>query len=108
MAARHKLSRIEDRLDEAPLEFALDWEAANKAFHKALIEASGSPRLIAFHDRLYDQSSRFRLAALREGRTDFPASRAAHDEILQAVLRRDREAALAALTSHITGGLGRG
>lgn len=107
VAARHALGRIEALLESDPLEVALDWEAANKAFHATLIEASGSPRLLAFHDRLYDQSTRFRLAALREGRLDLPASRREHDAIVAAVLGHRTLEAQELLKTHISDGRGR-
>lgn len=104
VAARHALSRVEDEVAQAPLEIALDWEEQNHKFHYTLIEACGSPRLLEIHDRLYNQSRRFRFAALKEGKVDFANSRAAHDAIMKAVFERDTDTAIAALKDHILGG----
>lgn len=104
VAARHALSRVEDEVAQAPLETALDWEEQNRRFHHTLIEACGSPRLLEIHDRLYNQSRRFRFAALKEGKVDFEKSRLAHDAIMKAVLERDTDTAIDSLKDHIRGG----
>ena len=103
MAARHALSRMEDEVETDPLGFALEWEEYNRKFHHALMEACGSPRLLEMHERLYNQSRRFRLAALRENGVDFAKSRRSHDEILDAVIARNKDRAVSALEEHITG-----
>lgn len=103
VAARHSLSRAEREVAEDPLGLAMEWEEFNHRFHTALIEACGSPRLLQIHDRLYNQSRRFRFAALKEDLVDFDVSRADHDAIIVAVLERNPEQAIAILKSHITG-----
>ncbi|WP_198174094.1 GntR family transcriptional regulator [Mesorhizobium xinjiangense] len=105
IAANHALWRAEDKVAGDMDAFALEWDEAGRAFHANLIAACGSPRLIDTQARLYNQSRRFRLAALREGRIDFAASRQAHDAIVAAVLARDEEAAASALSDDILGSL---
>ena len=103
VAARHSLSRTEREIAADPLGLAMEWEEFNHRFHAALIEACGSPRLLQMHERLYNQSRRFRLAALKEDLVDFDVSRADHDALLVAVLEHDPDTAIATLKAHITG-----
>ena len=107
VAARHRLSRIEQDIASNPLELALEWEEFNHCFHTALIDACGSPRLLEMHERLYNQSQGFRLAALSEGVVDFEASKADHDALIDAVLDRNPDKAINTLKAHITGRNGR-
>ena len=106
IAAHHALKKAEDQVTLDPLEYALEWDEANRAFHATLIVASGSPRLIEFHQRLYNQSRRFRLASLREGQIDMMASRDDHMALVEAVIARDRDRAVAMLSAHIKRGTG--
>jgi len=50
---------------------ALEWDEACRAFSYALIDACDSPRLIDLQRKFFDQSRRFRLAQMREGRLDW-------------------------------------
>lgn len=104
MAARHALSRVEEEVADDPLDNALQWEEANRQFHFALIDACGSSRLLEIYERLYNQSRRFRFAALQEGKVNFENSRIAHDAILEAAINRDKDSAIDALKAHIRGG----
>ncbi|WP_112322277.1 GntR family transcriptional regulator [Oceanibium sediminis] len=106
VAARHALYRAEQAVQQAPAdEVALEWDEALRAFHAALISACRSPRMIALQKQLYDQSRRFLLAALREGRLDFVARHKRQDALLAAVLERDtalaRELLRAAILSDL-------
>lgn len=103
IAARHALSRTEQEISSDPIGLAMEWEEFNHRFHTALIDACGSPRLLQIHDRLYNQSRRFRLAALQENLVDFDVSRADHDAIIAAVLDRDTDKAIETLKAHIAG-----
>ena len=104
LAAHHALSRVEASLAAAPLEHADAWEDANRRFHGMLMGACGSARLTAFQARLYEESRRFRLKALASGQVDFAKSRAAHADIVAAVMARDVDRARSLLHHHITGG----
>lgn len=103
MAAGHALSRAVEQLASDAEGFALEWDEANRDFHARLVSACGSPRLIAIQARLFDQSRRFRLAALREGKLDLHAQKKAHEAIVQAVLAHDEEEAGRLLDEHILG-----
>lgn len=102
IAAHHALRKAEDRVARDPDDLtALEWDEACRAFSATLIEACHSPRLIDLHRKFFDQSRRFRLALLREGRLDFPARAARQRALLDAVLARDTETAVAILDQDI-------
>jgi GntR family carbon starvation induced transcriptional regulator len=109
IAAHHALGRAEAAVRAALDDMtALEWDAALRGFHLALGDAAGSPRIGALQKQFFDQSRRFMLAALREGRIDFAARAAAQGALLAAILRGDAPAALAALNDDIALGLGLG
>jgi DNA-binding GntR family transcriptional regulator len=76
------------------------WEAANRAFHRALAEPCGMPRLLASIDELQLASSRYLFV------TAYPAgwrprSNQDHRLVLDALKRRDPEQATSLLRRHI-------
>lgn len=108
IAAHHALNRAREQVVARPLETALEWDEANRLFHASLVEMCDSPRLLTLQAQLYDQSRRFRLAAMREGRIDFAVSAGNHQALVDAVLRRDRDQALDRLQAVIEGNLQHG
>jgi len=107
VAALHALKRAEDAVQASPdVLTALLWDDACHGVSAALMSACNSPRLITMADQFYNQSRRFRLALLREGRIHF-ATRAARQTALQeAVIARDSGAALQLWAEDITEDLG--
>jgi DNA-binding GntR family transcriptional regulator len=102
IAAHHALQKAESGLSHAADDLnALEWDEACRAFSTVLIEACDSPRLMDLQARLFNQSRRFRLAHLREGRLDFAARKARQRALVDAVLARDSAAALALLQADI-------
>lgn len=102
IAALHAVDRAEAALnDRAEDAEALLWDEACRAASATLIEACGSPRMIETQARFYNQSRRFRLAALREGRIDFAARADHRDALRRAVLDHDADAAVGALEMEI-------
>lgn len=102
MAAHHGLRKAEAAVAATPDDLtALEWDEACKAFTATLIEACGSPRLIDLQEKFFNQSRRFRLALLREGRLDFARRKTRQQALLDAVLERDVQAALAVLAEDI-------
>ncbi len=100
VAAYHRLSRVEERLYDDPSGTAAEWEVRNRAFHDALLAGCKSKWLHHFHNILYDQAVRYRrmiLAAPQIGRD----VRKEHEEILNAVLKRDADTACALTADHI-------
>ncbi|AHD08379.1 GntR family transcriptional regulator [Phaeobacter gallaeciensis] len=104
LAAHHALRRTEEALIQDPNDaLALDWDMAGRSFAAVLVEAAQSPRLSDMQLKFYDQSRRFRLALLREGRLDFSARAQQQQALVEAVLARDTDAAVAALETYVTG-----
>ncbi|SFP77444.1 GntR family transcriptional regulator [Tranquillimonas alkanivorans] len=107
MAAGHAADRATEQVLAEPEVSALAWDEAGRAFHAALMEACGSPRLIAVTARLYDQSRRFRLANLREGLCDPRAVAHRQKALLTAILDHDQHAATDHLVADIESDLAR-
>ncbi|MEP2718311.1 FCD domain-containing protein [Pseudophaeobacter sp.] len=98
-AMRHCETVVQNDLSDLA---ALEWDNACRGFFYSLCEASGSPRLLDTQQKFYDQSRRFRLTLLREGRLDFQDRAAQHHALLEAVLARDICTALGGLEVLIT------
>ena len=75
------------------------WEAANEAFHRAMVAACGSKWLLRLRKTLHDQCERYRRASvyLRRGSRDLGAE---HGRIVEAVLARDVDAAADLTEAH--------
>ena len=100
VAAFHRLTKVEERLDEGRAQLVDDWEGRNRAFHEALIAGCRSKWLRHFRNILYQQSERYRRFALVSG--NIP--RDIHDEhqaILDATLARDADRACRLTEEHI-------
>lgn len=94
IAAHHALQKAESVVTSAPDDMtALQWDEACRAFAYALIEACDSPRLIKLHQKFFDQSRRFRLAQMREGKLNWANRKNRQKALLDAVLERDEGAA---------------
>ena len=90
------LSRDQDIIDE---EIAA-WENIHSNFHRTLISACGSPRLIAFCHQLYDQATRYRRLLLDYNFDPLDVI-AEHRTLLDAALSRDADAARSILQQHM-------
>lgn len=60
VAALHRLRRSLDRNPETMREGTAEFDALHKAFHRSLLAACGSERLLRLHDDLYLQAYRYR------------------------------------------------
>ncbi|MEM1162213.1 MAG: GntR family transcriptional regulator [Pseudomonadota bacterium] len=106
IAAHHGLRRAEDQVaSNADDLTALEWDEAARTFYAALMSGCGSPRLLGMQARLFDQSRRIRLTALRESRVNFTARQTRQAELRDAAVGRDQPTALALLTREIEGEL---
>jgi DNA-binding GntR family transcriptional regulator len=99
LLAQHRLSRSPRSLNAEHFEDNPEWERLHRAYHKTLIGNCGSQSLIAFCGQLADQLYRYRRLSIRKA---FPSRHVAdeHQAILDAVLSKDAEAAVALLVSH--------
>lgn len=108
VAALHAVSRADATVHATPDDStALEWDEACRDLTMAIVAACGSPRLMELVGQFYNQSRRFRLALLREGRIDFSARAARRDALRDALLARDVAGAVACLEEDIHADLGR-
>ncbi|WP_181389510.1 GntR family transcriptional regulator [Pseudoprimorskyibacter insulae] len=99
MGALHRLNHT-DRIHGDPASLS-DWEAANNAFHEALIARCDMPLLIKMYHQLVALNDRYRLIYLKAT----PIQRDVIDEhtaIANAAVDRRADEAAALLTGHIT------
>jgi DNA-binding GntR family transcriptional regulator len=77
------------------------WLIHHRVFHRTLVSVCESPWLLRFRDTLYEQSERYRQLSipLDAGLRDVDAE---HRLIVEAVLRRDADTAVAALAAHFS------
>lgn len=103
IAAAHRLNRADHAVQSNPDDVtALEWDETCRAFSFALLGACNSPRMLDTIGRYFDQSRRFRLTLLREGRIDFAKRGRRRDALKDAVIARDDAAALALLEEDIS------
>lgn len=100
LAAQHRLSQKLLRDPETMREGTPEFDALHKAFHRSLISACGSERMLALQDDLYLQAYRYRRVMM--GRFEDPELfLAVHRELADLVIARDAEAAIAKLHGHL-------
>ena len=103
--AHYRLSRTPRSKTAEAFVANSDWELLHRQFHMALISACGSATLLRFCEQLYDENIRYRNLA---GPAAYPKRdvNIEHQEIVDAVLDRDADLAVARLTAHYeqTGG----
>lgn len=101
VAAFHRLSRTPERAATDPMRSDDDWADAHAAFHAALVEGGDSPWLLRLHSQLYAQSERYRRLSIPLGAGDRDVGKE-HQDILEMVLKRDADGAIALLTRHLS------
>lgn len=100
VAAAHSLARIEQRLGDEPVALDNEWSDRHRAFHLALYAACSSPLLKDMVADLFDGAERYRRYSASHRKTE----RRKHDEhrqLMEAVLARQEDQALALLSRHI-------
>lgn len=100
VAAYHRLSRIEERIDEDRRGLSGEWEDRNAAFHEALIAACPSRWLRHFRAILYHQSERYRRITLIDSTIPRDVHQE-HEAIMKATLARDADLACKLIEDHI-------
>jgi DNA-binding GntR family transcriptional regulator len=94
-----RLRAVPYRYPDEPGVHYEEWVVRHRVFHRALVNACGSQWLLGFRDVLHEQSERYRRLSIR----DVSKSRdveAEHAAIVEAVMRRDADAAVEALAKH--------
>lgn len=101
VAAFHWLSKIEARKGDGPLTLDAEWTMRHKDFHMALLGGCRSNKLNRLSSALFDQSERYRRLSIRYRKE--PRHKAAeHGQIMEVVLARRKEQAVALLHDHIS------
>lgn len=101
VAALHALNRATEALMTDPEGAVMAWDEAARELHQRLVEGCGSPRMIRAISQLYDQSRRFRLAALREGCCNPKELSQLRSDMVDAILADDVETAIERLVGDI-------
>lgn len=102
IAAHHKLSRMEQRMQAGDHAIKETWKQYDWEFHQALIRACGSQELLNIHGTIFDKYLRYQMRTLTF-RGD-PAVRE-HRILLDAAMVRDIDTAQRTLRAHIEGGV---
>jgi GntR family carbon starvation induced transcriptional regulator len=99
--AFHRLSRVPRSAATDGFEFNPEWEELHHAFHTALLSGCRSPRILAYCDLLADQANRYRQLAAT---ISYPhrSEKNEHQELMEAVIARDVENAVALHHAHLT------
>nr|WP_238481968.1 FCD domain-containing protein [Pinisolibacter aquiterrae] len=100
VAAFHRLSKVEEKLPDAPERQQDEFEERNRDFHRALIAACPSRWLKHMHAILFQQSERYRRIALCD-RTVPRDVHTEHKAVLEAALARDVDLACRLEGEHI-------
>jgi DNA-binding GntR family transcriptional regulator len=104
VAAMHMLSRTPLPASPADRAAASLWEAQHRRFHAALVGACPSVWLLRFWNTLTDHSERYRKIRLLNHRAAAALVRdvnAEHSALMEAVLARDTERAVALMDAHL-------
>lgn len=100
VAALHRLRRSLDRAPETMREGTTEFDALHKAYHRALLAACGSERLLRLHDELYLQAYRYRRVMMN--RFQDPAwFLMEHQELADIIIDRNVDEAVRRLSNHL-------
>ncbi|MBO6782969.1 MAG: FCD domain-containing protein [Alphaproteobacteria bacterium] len=100
VVAFHRLSKVPRSAAEDGFEFNPEWEELHHAFHTAILAGCGSPRIQTYCELLADQAKRYRQLAAT---ISYPHrnERDEHQDIMDAVIARDVERAVALHHAHL-------
>ncbi|MCK1400653.1 GntR family transcriptional regulator [Bradyrhizobium sp. 4] len=94
------LKAVPYRYPDDPTVHYEEWVVRHRIFHRALVNACGSPWLLGFRDVLHEQSERYRRLSIRREVGKPRDVEAEHKAIVAAVVKRDADAAVRALAKH--------
>ncbi len=100
IGAFHRLQKVARLFEERPAGWQEEWEQRHRAFHRALIAACDSPRMIEQCDKLYAETLRYRQAFLG---FDFVLDEILeeHRRMMQVAVDRDADRAVAMHDAHM-------
>src|SRR3954453_2005555 len=93
------LKAVPYRYPDDPTVHYEEWVVRHRIFHRALVNACGSPWLLGFRDVLHEQSERYRRLSIRREVGKPRDVEAQHKAIVAAVVKRDADAAVRALAT---------
>lgn len=102
VAAAHSLRLAEQRLTDGPIALDESWAERHRVFHMAIYAACGSPLMLNLIEQLSDNAERYRRYSARF-RTVSRKKNQEHQQIMKAVLARDKRTAASLLRKHIMG-----
>lgn len=102
VAAAHSLRLAEQRLADGPIALDEAWSERHRAFHLAIYAACNSPLMLNLIEQLSDNAERYRRYSARF-RTVSRKKNQEHQQLMKAVLARDKRTAVALLRKHIQG-----
>ena len=100
IASFHLLEKLESRLPEGPVVLNADWSALHRNFHRAMMSACPSERMVLTSSSLFDQAERYRHISARY-RTVIKRKSEEHKVLMRAVLKRDIETAKELHQEHV-------
>jgi GntR family carbon starvation induced transcriptional regulator len=100
VAAWHKLSRIDERKPADRNYLSDEWAVAHAAFHKALVAACGSAKILQIRIQLYELAERYRRysAPLANSKRDVAGE---HQALFDAAMSRDASLAGRLIAEHL-------
>lgn len=101
VASLHRLVRYIEREPASIGDGDPEFDQVHKAFHRALLAACGSDRLLRLHDDLYYQAYRYRRLMMGSDSEHETTLIAEHKRLAQIVLSRDVVSAEAELARHL-------
>lgn len=100
LAAHYRLEKTEQMAADDPDRVSEEWADAHAAYHLALLSGCPNPRLLAIARSLRDSAELYRRWSVPLGHEDRDIA-GERKGILDAILARDADAAVALLTEHI-------
>lgn len=100
VSAAHSLALIEQRLGEQPVILDNEWSQRHREFHLATYAACTSPLLRRMVMELFDLADRYRRYSARHRKTG-RRKHSEHQLLMQTILDRDVEKAIALMSEHI-------
>jgi DNA-binding GntR family transcriptional regulator len=100
IASFHLLEKIESRLPEGPVVLDAEWSAMHRSFHRTMMSACPSGRMVLTSSSLFDQAERYRHISARY-RTVIKRKSEEHKVLMRAVLKRDIETAQQLHQEHV-------
>ncbi len=103
LAAAHQLKKSAQLLDNTLDNIQL-WEKLHHSFHTAICVGCQSPALMQVRLGLYEKASRYRNLWLKQhmvNNTVFDANQKEHDDLVNALLDRNKEKAVPIINAHL-------